>query len=260
MKSSSSEPIKTIVGNPTASQSQLADNNPLQQKQKPIESVTARETTGVKLVINNRGKISATKTVSSSQAEISNSVFVGQINEDGSIEISADTLPKNKQLSLIKAGLFDVDEDVDPLSAGEQWQVTENPIVRIRKNKPIEVVKEGRISKVENPGAPATEPAQPQGAPINNEDKLTDAANSGVGEGSRKAFSSEATTVQREKDINEWLQKPTIANELKKYAKGAQNVEEVIQKAIANSNNEDTKKHLMIFLDLIVVKLLFKDI
>lgn len=220
VKSSSSEPIKTIVGNPTASQSQLADNNPLQQEQKPIESVTARETTGVKLIINNRDKISAAKTVNASQAEISNSVFVGQINEDGSIEMSADTLPKNKQLSLIKAGLFNVDEDVDPLSAGEQWQVTENPIVRIRKNKPIEVVKEGRISKVENPGAPATEPAQPQGAPIN----------------------SEATTVQREKDINEWLQKPTIANELKKYAKGAQNVEEVIQKAIANSNNEDTKK------------------
>lgn len=198
VNSSSSKPIETSVGNHTASQSQLANNNPLQQEQKPIESVTARETTGVKLIINNRGKISATKTVSSSQAEISNSVFVGQINEDGSIEISADTLPKNKQLSLIKAGLFDVDEDVDPLSAGEQRQVTENPIVRIRKNKPIEVVKEGRISKVENPGAPATEPAQPQGAPINNEDKLTDAANNGVGEGFREAFSPEATAAQEE--------------------------------------------------------------
>lgn len=244
VKSSSSEPIETIVSNPTASQSQLANNNPLQQKQKPIENVTARETTGVKLIINNRGKISVAKTVNASQAEINNSVFVGQINEDGSIEISADMLPKNKQLSLIKAGLFDVDEDVDPLSAGEQWQVTENPIVRIRKNNPIEVVKEGRISKVDNPGAPATEPAQPQGASINNEDELIDAANSGVGEGPSEAFSSEATAVQREKDINEWLQKPTIASELKKYAKGAQNVEEVIQKAIANSNNEDTKKAL----------------
>ena len=228
VEDSSSKPIETIVGNPTASQSQLANNNPLQQEQKPIESVNAREVTGVKLIINNRGKISSAKTVSSSKAEISNSVFVGQINEDGSIEISADMLPKNKQLSLIKAGLFDVDEDVDPLSAGEQWQVTENPIVRIRKNKPIEVVKEGRISKVDNTGAPATEPAQSQSAPINNEDELT----------------GPAISIQREKDINEWLQKPTIASKLKKYAKGAKSVEEVIQKAIADSNNEDTKKAL----------------
>lgn len=255
VENSSSKPIETTVGNPTASQSQLANNNPLQQEQQPIENTTARKATGVKLIINNRGKISAANTTNSSQAEISNNVFAGQINEDGSIEISADMLPKNKQLSLIRAGLFDVDEDVDPLSAGEQWKVTENPIVRIRKNKPIEVVKEGRISKVENPGAPATEPAQPQstpatepaqsqGASINNEGELIDADSSGVGEGSREASSPEANAVQREKDINEWLQKPTIASELKKCAKGAKNVEEVIQKAIAVSNTEKAKEKL----------------
>lgn len=244
VENSSSKPIETTVGNPTASQSQLANNNPLQQEQQPIENATARKATGVKLIINNRGKISAANTTNSSQAEISNNVFAGQINEDGSIEISADMLPKNKQLSLIRAGLFDVDEDVDPLSAGEQWKVTENPIIRIRKNKPIEVVKEGRISKVENPGAPATEPDQPQGASINNEGELIDADSSGVGEGSREASSPEANAVQREKDINEWLQKPTIASELKKCAKGAKNVEEVIQKAIAVSNTEKAKEKL----------------
>lgn len=192
VESSSSNQEEVIVSGSMQSQSQVTTNNPLQQEQSPMETSNNRETTGVKLVINNRGKISATKTVSSSQAEISNSVFVGQINEDGSIEISADTLPKNKQLSLIKAGLFDVDEDVDPLGAGEQWQVTENPIVKIRKNKPIEIVKEGRISKVENPGAPTTESQQP----INNEDELIKASINGVGEGSREAFSPEATAAQ----------------------------------------------------------------
>lgn len=192
VESSSSNQEEVIVSGSMQSQSQITTNNPLQQEQSPMETSNNRETTGVKLVINNRGKISATKTVSSSQAEISNSVFVGEINEDGSIEISADRLPKNKQLSLIKAGLFDVDEDVDPLGAGEQWQVTENPIVRIRKNKPIEIVKEGRISKVENPGAPTTESQQP----INNEDELIKASINGVGEGFREAFSPEATAAQ----------------------------------------------------------------
>lgn len=194
VESSSSNQEEVIVSGSMQSQSQVTTNNPLQQEQSPTETSNNRETTGVKLVINNRGKIIATKTVSSSQAEISNSVFVGQINEDGSIEISADTLSKNKQLSLIKAGLFDVDEDVDPLGAGEQWQVTENPIVKIRKNKPIEIVKEGRISKVENPGAPTTESQQP----INNEDELIKASINGVGEGFREAFSPEATAAQEE--------------------------------------------------------------
>lgn len=166
--SSSSDEGETIVGGSMTLQSQPITINPAQQAQAPQASNTPAETTGVKLVINNSGRISAAKTVSSNRVNSSNTVFPGTVNNDGTIEISAENLPKNKQLSLIKAGLFNVDEDVDPLSSGEQWQVVENPIVRIRKNKPIEVVKEGRISKVENPGAPASEPAKTE---VQSEDK-----------------------------------------------------------------------------------------
>ena len=65
----------------------------------------------------------------------------------------------------------------------------------------------------------------------------------GVGEGLRDAVNEQAASV-RENDINNWLQNPTVADAMRKYGDGAQSVEEVVQRALADNPNDETKAAL----------------
>ena len=85
----------------------------------------------------------------------------------------------------------------------------------------------------------ATEP-QPQQA---DEERVIREGIAGVGEGLRDAVNEQAARV-RENDINNWLQKPTVADAMRKYGEGAQSVEEVVQRALADNPNDETKAAL----------------
>lgn len=109
-------------------------------------SADNRTKVGVKLVINNSGNIISAKTVSASQANTNNTTFLGRVNPDGTIEIDAINLPKNRVLSLVRAGLLTVDNDVDFLQEGQEWEVTSNPVIRKNsKRSPVTVVQQGII-------------------------------------------------------------------------------------------------------------------
>ena len=85
----------------------------------------------------------------------------------------------------------------------------------------------------------ATEP-QPQ---QDDEERVIREGIAGVGEGLRDAVNEQAARV-RENDINNWLQKPTVADAMRKYGEGAQSVEEVVQRALADNPNDETKAAL----------------
>ena len=85
----------------------------------------------------------------------------------------------------------------------------------------------------------ATEP-QPQ---QDDEERVIREGIAGVGEGLRDAVNEQAARV-RENDINNWLQNPTVADAMRKYGEGAQSVGEVVQRALADNPNDETKAAL----------------
>lgn len=85
----------------------------------------------------------------------------------------------------------------------------------------------------------ATEPQSQQ----SDEERVIRDGIAGVGEGLRNAVNEQAAVV-RENDINNWLQKPTVADAMRKYGEGAQSVEEVVQRALADNPNDETKTAL----------------
>ena len=89
--------------------------------------------------------------------------------------------------------------------------------------------------------APAQE-AEPQ-LPQNDEERVIREGIAGVGEGLRDAVNEQAAGV-RENDINNWLQKPTVAEAMRQYGEGAQSVEEVVERALADNPTEETKAAL----------------
>lgn len=136
--------------NPNPQASNAGRNNPmLSQRQSlnqlaPKQRTNSNSNTNVKLIINNRGNIVSAKL---SNAPSSNT-FAATTDSNGNTEILADNVDKPNQLKLLKAGLFNIDEDVDLLDDKTDWIVAENPIVKIKNNKPIQIVKKGRISSV----------------------------------------------------------------------------------------------------------------
>lgn len=94
-------------------------------------------------------------------------------------------------------------------------------------------------------------PAKPEAAPTAtdpqsqqaDEERVIREGIAGVGEGLRNAVNEQAASV-RENDINNWLQKPTVADAMRKYGEGAQSVEEVVQRALADNPNDETKAAL----------------
>ena len=84
-----------------------------------------------------------------------------------------------------------------------------------------------------------TEPQAPQ----TDEERVIREGIAGIGEGLRDAVNEQAAGV-RENDINNWLRKPSVADAMRKYGEGAQSVEEVVQRALADNPNEETKAAL----------------
>ena len=109
------------------------------------------------------------------------------------------------------------------------------------------------MPQAEQPAAQEQAPAQPEQPaepqkpiaeqPQSDEEKVIKQGIQGVGEGLGEAMSSTAAIV-RENDINEWLQKPDVAEAMKKYGEGAQSIDELVQRALADNPNEETKKAL----------------
>lgn len=95
-------------------------------------------------------------------------------------------------------------------------------------------------AKPEADTAPTTTESQ---APQTDEERVIREGIAGVGEGLRDAVNEQAARV-RENDINNWLQKPTVADAMRKYGEGAQSVEEVVQRALADNPNDETKAAL----------------
>ena len=105
------------------------------------------------------------------------------------------------------------------------------------------------IDKVVSHVAPAKPEAEttptttePQ-APQTDEERVIREGIAGIGEGLRDAVNEQAAGV-RENDINNWLRKPSVADAMRKYGEGAQSVEEVVQRALADNPNEETKAAL----------------
>lgn len=88
--------------------------------------------------------------------------------------------------------------------------------------------------------APAQEAEQ---LPQNDKERVIREGIAGVGEGLRDAVNEQAAGV-RENDINNWLQKPTVAEAMRQYGEGAQSVEEVVERALADNPTEETKAAL----------------
>ena len=80
-------------------------------------------------------------------------------------------------------------------------------------------------------------------APQTDDERVIRDGIAGVGEGLRDAVNEQAAGV-RENDINNWLQKPSVADVMRKYGEGAQSVEEVVQRALADNPNDETKAAL----------------
>ena len=104
-------------------------------------------------------------------------------------------------------------------------------------------------SKVESHVAPQQPEAEttptttePQ-APQTDEERVIREGIADIGEGLRDAVNEQAAGV-RENDINNWLRKPSVADAMRKYGEGAQSVEEVVQRALADNPNEETKAAL----------------
>jgi hypothetical protein len=89
-----------------------------------------------------------------------------------------------------------------------------------------------------NPQAqqPVESPAE---QPVSDEEKVITEGIANVGEGLKEAFAE-----HREKDVNEWIQKPQVADALRQYAQGAGSIEEMIQNAINDSSDESVKRAL----------------
>lgn len=88
-----------------------------------------------------------------------------------------------------------------------------------------------------------TAPTATEQAPQTDEERVIREGIAGVGEGLRDAVNEQAAGV-RENDINNWLQKPTVADAMRRYGEGAQSVEEVVQRALADNPNDETKAAL----------------
>ncbi|MDY4555455.1 MAG: helicase-related protein [Prevotella sp.] len=80
-------------------------------------------------------------------------------------------------------------------------------------------------------------------APQTDDERVIRDGIAGVGEGLRDAVNEQAAGV-RENDINNWLQKPSVADVMRKYGEGAQSVEEIVQRALADNPNDETKAAL----------------
>ena len=88
-----------------------------------------------------------------------------------------------------------------------------------------------------------TAPTATEQAPQTDEERVIRDGIAGVGEGLRDAVNEQAAGV-RENDINNWLQKPSVADAMRKYGEGAQSVEEVVQRALEDNPNDETKAAL----------------
>lgn len=82
--------------------------------------------------------------------------------------------------------------------------------------------------------------AEEQSPEVSDEVKVITEGIHGVAEGLRENF-AKGTAETREKDLNKWLQKPAVRKAFKEYCKGATSVEDVINKALAETTDEEAR-------------------
>lgn len=103
-------------------------------------------------------------------------------------------------------------------------------VVRDEQGKPVDYV-------AANPEAePEAAPAETQVGP---EDTVTRGGITGTADSLKESF-----TVERERIGNEWLDTPAVQDAMRTYAEGASTVEDVIERAKADSNDERTRQRL----------------
>ena len=97
---------------------------------------------------------------------------------------------------------------------------------------------------------PAAQPAtqsnagvQPGTEQLMPEQQVIQQGINNVGEGLRDAMNEQASTI-RENDINNWLQRPEVIEALRPYADGAHSVDNMVERALADTTNEDVKAAL----------------
>lgn len=103
-------------------------------------------------------------------------------------------------------------------------------VVRDEQGKPVDYV-------AANPEAePEAAPAE---TPVGPEDTVTRGGITGTADSLKESF-----TVERERIGNEWLDTPAVQDAMRTYAEGASTVEDVIERAKTDSNDERTRQRL----------------
>ena len=102
-------------------------------------------------------------------------------------------------------------------------------VVRDEQGKPVDYV-------AANPAEPEAAPAEPEAGP---EETVIREGISGTVDGLRDSF-----TVERERIGNEWLDTQAVQDAMRTYAEGASTIEEVVERAKADSNDERTRQRL----------------
>lgn len=103
-------------------------------------------------------------------------------------------------------------------------------VVRDEQGKPVDYV--AANPEAEPEPAPAETPAGPEETVIR--EGIT-----GTADALKESF-----TVERERIGNEWLDTPAVQDAMRTYAEGASTVEEVVERAKADSNDERTRQRL----------------
>lgn len=103
-------------------------------------------------------------------------------------------------------------------------------VVRDEQGKPVDYV--AANPEAEPEAAPAETPAGP-------EETVIRGGITGTADALKESF-----TVERERIGNEWLDTPSVQDAMRTYAEGASTVEEVIERAKADSNDERTRQRL----------------
>lgn len=100
-----------------------------------------------------------------------------------------------------------------------------------------------------NPGPPSTPPVIPTGpieTPVESipETEVITGGIATVAEDLKEAFNPTATAAQREIDVNNFLKKKEVKEVLKTYGTGLNSVEDLVNRAIDNEENEEFKQVL----------------